>query len=110
MKTRFLPICVSSFRHRAFLTLALGLMLGLGAHAATQTVTSTADSGTGSLRDTLAAAAAGDTVAFDPSLSGQTITLASQLTLAQNVTIDASALPGGLVLSGNNAVGILNIS
>jgi len=109
MKTHSCP-CASPFHLGAFLSLALGLMLGLGAHAATQTVTSTADSGTGSLRGTLATAAPGDTVVFDASLSGQTITLASSLTLAQNVTIDASALPGGLILSGNNTVAILNIS
>ncbi|MEY2489270.1 MAG: fibronectin-binding autotransporter adhesin, partial [Verrucomicrobiota bacterium] len=47
------------------------------AQAAVLTVTNTDDSGAGSLRDTIAAAANGDTVQFDPALSGQAITLTS---------------------------------
>src|SRR5262249_12106523 len=40
-------------------------------------VLTNADSGTGSLRDTIAAANRGDTIVFDSSLDGQTITLTS---------------------------------
>ena len=43
----------------------------------TLTVLNNADSGPGSLRDTIAAAAPGDTIVFDNSLNGQTITLTS---------------------------------
>jgi hypothetical protein len=52
------------------------------------TVTSTGDNGPGTLRDTIAAAAAGDTVNFDPSLDGQVITLSGEITLPQNVSIE----------------------
>lgn len=45
------------------------------AQAAVLTVTNTADSGPGSLRDSVLSASIGDVVQFDPSLNGQTITL-----------------------------------
>ena len=65
-------------------------------------VTNTADSGPGSLRDAIAAALPGATIQFAGSLCGQTITLTSgQLALNQNLTIDASALPGGIAINGN---------
>jgi hypothetical protein len=65
------------------------------------TVLNNADSGAGSLRDTLAAAQSGDTIVFDPSLAHETITLASgPLALNSNLTIDG---PGAnlLAISGN---------
>lgn len=67
------------------------------------TVTTTADMGAGSLRDLVAAAAIGETIDFAPNLDGATITLTSgQIILqAREMTIDASALPSGIVLSGN---------
>ena len=77
-------------------------------HAATFTVINSNDSGAGSLRQALAdAAAAGgaDTVNFAAGLSGQTITLTSgPLATADSngVTVDASSLPGGITISGNN--------
>ena len=70
-------------------------------------VTNTADSGAGSLRQALADAAnnpGGDTIFFDPALSGQTITLTSgAITVndTKGVTVDASLLPGGIVIDGN---------
>jgi predicted outer membrane repeat protein len=75
------------------------------------TVTSTGDSGAGSLREAIAAAAAvpgADTIAFAAALGGQTITLASELVIgdAGGVTIDAGAVPGGVTLSGNQATRI----
>jgi hypothetical protein len=58
-------------------------------HAATLIVTTTADSGAGSLRDSLAAANEGDTIQFDAALKGQTITLTSaELLINKNLTID----------------------
>ncbi len=52
-------------------------------------VTNTNDAGAGSLRATIAGANAGDTIEFDPSLKGQTITLTSgELALTQDITID----------------------
>ena len=72
-------------------------------------VTNTADNGPGSLRQTLAGAQNGAVITFAPSLSGQTITLASEILLGKTVTIDASTLPGGLTISGNKAVHIFEL-
>ncbi len=56
---------------------------------ATLTVTTTADSGAGSLRDTIAAASAGDTIQFAPALNGQTITLTTaKIVIDKNLVID----------------------
>src|SRR6516164_2114472 len=69
-------------------------------------VTTTADSGPGSLRDAVAAAnahPAADIIVFDPSLSGQTITLTSgELLVTDNLRING---PGAdlLTVSGNNS-------
>jgi len=71
------------------------------AHAITLTVTNTADSGGGSLRDTIASAGVGDTITFAPALSGGTIHLASTLELSQDVTIDGSALASQITISGD---------
>lgn len=67
-------------------------------------VTTTNDSGAGSLRQlAVLDAVNGDTITFAPHLSGQTIRLSSgELALARSVTIDASALPNGVTLHGNN--------
>jgi len=98
----------------------LSFLIGLASCACLQptpapgavfTVTDTTDSDSGSLRATVAGAGNGDTIVFSPGLSGGTITLASgQITLANSVTIDASALPGGMVISGNHASRIFQIS
>jgi len=64
-----------------------------------ETVTNTSDTGTGSLR---AAVAAGGTVDFASGLSGSTITLASEIVVASNVTVDATSLTGTLTISGNS--------
>src|SRR5262245_40244604 len=63
----------------------------------TLTVLNNADSGPDSLRDTLAAAASGDTVVFAPALNGTTIQLTSgELPVAKNLTITG---PGANLLS-----------
>jgi len=83
-------------------SMALGLAFGLGigtvpmASAATLTVLNNADTGAGSLRATIAAAAAGDTIVFG-SVTG-TISLATQLTVASNVTISGPGA-GNLTLA-----------
>ena len=63
---------------------------GLGSvDAATLTVTNTADSGVGSLRDTIAMADNGSVIQFDAALNGQTITLTSdELVIDKDVTIN----------------------
>ena len=65
------------------------------------TVTSNADSGAGTLRQAIADACAGGTIDFDSALSGDTIYLASTLTITKNLTIDGSALASALTISGD---------
>jgi hypothetical protein len=74
------------------------------------TVLNSADSGAGSLRDTLAGAQSGDTIVFDPSLMYETITLTSgPLALSNNLMIEG---PGAnlLAISGNNAGQLFTLS
>ena len=74
------------------------------------TVLNNADSGAGSLRDTIAAASSGDTIVFDPSLAYQTITLSSgPLALSSNLTIDGLGADQ-LAISGNNASQLFTLS
>jgi CSLREA domain-containing protein len=76
------------------------------------TVTSDADSGAGTLRQAIADACAGATINFDDALSGDTIYLASTLTLTKDVTIDGSSLASQITLSGdsdNNGTGDVRV-
>jgi hypothetical protein len=76
----------------------------------TLTVLNNLDSGTGSLRDAIATASTNDTIAFDPSLNGQTITLTSgELAISQNLDLEG---PGAsqLTISGNDASRVFDIS
>ena len=90
----------------AAFVLALGLGWGASARAATWTVTSTSDArfiDTGSLGYIINYSAnSGDTINFATNLSGQSIALNGtwgQLILSgKNLTIDASALPGGITV------------
>jgi hypothetical protein len=73
----------------------------ISAHATTITVINTNDSGSGSLRQALADANDGDTIDFDPSLKGQTITLTSdELVISKNITISG---PGANLLAVSRA-------
>jgi uncharacterized delta-60 repeat protein len=70
-------------------------------------VTNTNNSGPGSLRAIIASAPrpGPSTITFAPELSGQVINLTGSpidIDYDRNVTIDASALPGGLTISGDN--------
>ena len=83
-------------------TLAVSMLLpSTAVHAATSVVTSNADSGEGSLRAILASAASGDTITFDPTLSGGAIYLAATLDVNINITIDASSLAAPITISGD---------
>ena len=73
-------------------------------------VVTNADSGPGSLRYAIAYVTNNATITFDPGLSGATITLSNTLTINTNLTIDASALPGGLQINGNGSVQIFNVA
>jgi hypothetical protein len=87
--------------------LALGFLVvgACTAHAATLMVMNNSDGGVGSLRATLASAAMGDTINFSADM---TITLASTLTLSQNVTIDGSG--HAVVVDGNHLVRVLVVN
>jgi len=69
------------------------------AYAATLKVTSIADSGPGSLRQTISDAVSGDVIYFDAGLSGGTITLTTRIDTEidnKNLTIDAMSLPNSI--------------
>jgi hypothetical protein len=88
-------------------TPAIGLINALAGGAAAPyhpVVLNTNDSGPGSLRQAISNAVAGAYITFSNSLAGATIRLTSgQLLITNNLTIDASALPGGLTINGNHA-------
>ena len=69
---------------------------------ATFTVTSAADFGPGSLRQAISDANNTDTILFDPSIAGQTITLGSPLFINEGITIDGTGR--NITISGNNTV------
>jgi hypothetical protein len=74
-------------------------------------VTVTNDSGVGSLRRAIAFSPAGSTITFDAGLAGQKILLTSgELLLNRALTIDASALPGGIIVDGNGTSRIFQIT
>lgn len=73
-----------------FIAISVSLLcaIGISAHATTITVTNTHDSGAGSLRQGLIDSHDGDTIDFDPSLKGQTISLIStELVVSKSITI-----------------------
>ena len=79
-----------AIRRKPFL--ALLLMLALPAVAPAATVVNTNDTGAGSLRALVAAANDGDTIDFDASLAGATITLTSgQIAISSALTIDGGS-------------------
>jgi hypothetical protein len=86
-------------------TSAIGVLLlyatAIPVHATTITVTNTNDSGPGSLRQALADANNGDTIDFDPTLKGQTITLTTaELVINKSITISG---PGANLLAVSRA-------
>ena len=78
--------------------------------ASALTVTNTNDSGAGSLRQTIIDTPANGVVNFAPGLSGQTVTLSSEIVLTKALTVDASALKQGLIISGANSTRLLRIN
>jgi PKD repeat protein len=101
------------FSPSLIVTNSLGLTLAVSGPSITVLpllVTNSADSGPGTLRSAITNAASGAVITFDPSLSGATITLSNTLTINTNLTIDASALPGGLQINGNGSVQIFIVA
>ncbi|MBI5649977.1 MAG: hypothetical protein HZC40_05935 [Chloroflexi bacterium] len=85
------------------------LLLAAPVHAATLTVTNANDSGAGSLRQAITNATAGDTIIFDPALTGGTIPLTSgQLAINTRVTIQGLGA-SVLTVRGNNASRVFEI-
>jgi hypothetical protein len=76
----------------------------------TLTVTNANESGAGSLRAEIAAANGGDTIAFDPALAGQTISLTSgELAITKSLTIQGT--PGSREwISGSDSNRVLDIT
>ncbi len=73
------------------------------------TVTTNADNGAGSLRDAIASAGPGDTINFSLTLPATITLTTSQLSIAQDLTING---PGAslLAVSGGNTFRVFNIS
>jgi len=73
-------------------------------------VTTNTDGGPGSLRQAIVDAPAGYTIKFTESLDGQTISLGSlgELVIDKDLTIDASALPNGLIITTDPTSPALN--
>jgi hypothetical protein len=77
----------------------------------TVSITNNADSGPGTLRQAILNSVPGDTILFDASLSGSSILLTGgQLLVTNNLTIDVSALPGGLTVAGNRTTRLFNVA
>lgn len=84
-------------------------LIALSTQAATISVTSTNDSGAGSLRQAIADAVNGDTIDFDPSLNGQTITLVSdELLVNKSISINGPG-PNNLTIDGNHAWRVFHV-
>ncbi len=89
---------------------ALFGLLQVAGHAANVTVANANNAGVGSLRQAILDVSAAGIINFDPALSGQTITLASELALTTSLTIDASGLASGLTLSGGGTTRVLRVN
>ena len=89
--------------------LALAVFSAVPAFAATITVTNQADSGPGSLRDAIAAAAPGDTINFSLTLPATIMLTSGELLISKNLTISG---PGAanLFISGNSIGGVFYIN
>jgi len=103
------------YHFRAVATNSLGSTFGddltFRTGGLTNLVTNTNDSGPGSLRAAVANSIVGDSIIFATNLFGQTILLTNgQITLNRNLTIDASALPNGISINGNNASRVFEVS
>jgi fibronectin-binding autotransporter adhesin len=84
--------------------------IGAVEYEACPVVTTTADGGVGSLRYIIDYSADEAVITFAKNLSGATIPLTGGLLqLNQSVAIDASTLPGGVVIDGNHSSQVFNV-
>ncbi len=109
MLKKYVPIL---FLMTMSLLAIIALMIALSppaAQAAPDAVTIVSninDSGIGSLRQAIADAASGDTITFAAGLSGQTITLTSELVISKSLTISGSV---PITISGGNSTRVFNV-
>lgn len=102
IKSRNAKTLLSPFLFRLATGLLALVLFGASGNAATIQVANTDDSGTGSLRQAILSANPGDTITFAPGLDNQLIRLTTgHLTIQVDLTIDASALPNGISISGD---------
>lgn len=80
------------------------LLMSAGAHAGTVQVNNLLDSGTGSLRDAIALANAGDDIVFAPGLTG-TVHLATRLLMNKSLHV----IGYGITLDGGDSVKVINV-
>lgn len=98
-----------AFRRKLLISAGLFGFLQMSGYAADVTVTSTADSGSGSLRQAIVDVSVGGEIDFAPALAGQTIALASELTIGKNLTITAAGLSTGVTLNGGGTKRMIRI-
>ncbi len=80
-------------------------------HAATNYVTGIGDFGTNSLRSVISNSVSGDYIYFAGYLTGGTIALTNgEIYLDKNLTIDASALPAAIIISGIGTSRVFQVS
>ncbi|MBX7156936.1 MAG: hypothetical protein K1X66_00920 [Verrucomicrobiae bacterium] len=95
---------------KIFWTVCVTMVLSFHLQSATFTVLNNADSGVGSLRATVAAAASGDDIIFTNTLNGQTITLTSgQIVIDKTLTINGLGA-NNLTINGNTNGRIFSIA
>jgi hypothetical protein len=82
------------------LSLALGVLWPTVAQATTFTVTSLNDSGTGTLRAAMESAGSGDTIVFQPGLTGTITPTSLAPAIAANLTISGPG-PGVITITGS---------
>ena len=115
------PSSAMGSRRSKWIPLALLIGTGLAAAGADVIVTTQADEDNGSLdpglgsgtslREAVLHAGAGSTIGFAAVLDGQTVTLGlGQIVIAKNLAINASALPSGIRVSGNDSSRVFDIS
>ena len=85
-------------------------LIALSTQAATITVTNTNDSGPGSLRQALADANNEDTINFDPSLNGQTITLTSGELVVNKIMSIYGPGPNNLAIDANHTSRVFHVT
>jgi hypothetical protein len=88
---------------------AAWLVFAQSAHADTITVTNNADSGPGSLRTVIASANSGDTIMFDPNVTGTIQLTGGELAITKSVTISGTSA-NTLAVSGNNSGRVFSIT